>query len=110
MKDTVASAAREVHDSVQSRASDFEQSWRETSDEVRKGLDWSSGADAASDWSHSSTGAELGAVVPVYRRNRKNWRLKRAAVPQWYKARNQVRSRALSGAARVARQKVGQGH
>ena len=34
---------------------------------------------------------------------RKNWRLKRGAVPQWYKARSGVRTKAQSGAARVAR-------
>ena len=36
-------------------------------------------------------------------RARKNWRLKRSALPHWYKARQGVRTRALSGAARVAR-------
>lgn len=43
------------------------------------------------------------AVPPSYQPARKNWRLKRGAVPQWYKARNGVRTKALSGAARVAR-------
>jgi sec-independent protein translocase protein TatB len=41
--------------------------------------------------------------VPEYRHPRKNWRLKQGATPQWYKARNGVRTKALSGAARVAR-------
>ena len=36
-------------------------------------------------------------------RPRKNWRLKRGATPQWYKQKSGVRTRALSGAARVAR-------
>ena len=31
------------------------------------------------------------------------WRAKIGATPNWYKARNGVRTRALSGAARVAR-------
>ena len=35
--------------------------------------------------------------------NLKTWRLKRGATPQWYKQRNGVRAKALSGAARVAR-------
>jgi sec-independent protein translocase protein TatB len=43
------------------------------------------------------------AILPSYQPPRKNWRLKRGAVPQWYKARNGVRTKALSGAARVAR-------
>ncbi len=34
---------------------------------------------------------------------KKNWRLKRAAVPQWYRQRAGVRAHAQSGAARVAR-------
>jgi len=40
---------------------------------------------------------------PEYKHPKKNWRLKRGATPQWYKQRNGVRSRAQSGAARVAR-------
>jgi sec-independent protein translocase protein TatB len=39
----------------------------------------------------------------AYQPPRKNWRLKRGATPQWYKQRNGVRTKALSGAARVAR-------
>ena len=41
--------------------------------------------------------------LPQYRHPKKNWRLKRGATPQWYKQRNGVRTKALSGAARVAR-------
>ncbi len=40
---------------------------------------------------------------PEYKHPGKNWRLKRSAVPQWYKSRQGVRTKALSGAARVAR-------
>ena len=42
-------------------------------------------------------------VVPAYRNPGKNWRLKRGAMPQWYKSRAGVRTKAQSGAARVAR-------
>jgi sec-independent protein translocase protein TatB len=41
--------------------------------------------------------------VPQYRHPKKNWRLKRGAMPQWYKQRNGIRAKAQSGAARVAR-------
>ena len=41
--------------------------------------------------------------APAYKVPKKNWRLKRAAVPAWYKQRNGVRMHAQSGAARVAR-------
>ena len=40
---------------------------------------------------------------PEYRNPKKKWRLKRGAMPQWYKQRHGVRTRAQSGAARVAR-------
>ena len=46
---------------------------------------------------------ELPTPVPEYRRPKKNWRLKRGSTPQWYKQKNGVRTKALSGAARVAR-------
>ena len=44
-----------------------------------------------------------------YKPPKKNWRLKRAAVPAWYKQRNGVRTHAQSGAARVARFRPRQG-
>ena len=40
---------------------------------------------------------------PVYRHPKKNWRLKRGAMPQWYKQRHGIKAKAQSGAARVAR-------
>ena len=40
---------------------------------------------------------------PSYKHPKKNWRLKRGAMPQWYKQRHGVRHKAQSGAARVAR-------
>ena len=40
---------------------------------------------------------------PQYRHPKKNWRLKRGAMPQWYKQRHGIRGKAQSGAARVAR-------
>jgi sec-independent protein translocase protein TatB len=43
------------------------------------------------------------AAAPAYRHPKKNWRLKRGAMPQWYKQKNGIRARAQSGAARVAR-------
>ncbi len=42
-------------------------------------------------------------TVPHYKHPGKNWRLKAGSTPQWYKARNGIRTKALSGAARVAR-------
>ena len=87
MKETVETAARDVEQSVQTATSDFENDWAETT----AGL------------GNESTSTSLQTPVPEYKHPGKNWRLKRGAVPQWYKARAGVRTRALSGAARVAR-------
>ena len=86
MKETVESAARDVEQSVQTTASEFEKEWSEAT----SGLE-------------SADTPRWEPPAPQYRHPGKNWRLKRGAVPQWYKARNGVRTRALSGAARVAR-------
>ena len=51
----------------------------------------------------SEGAGELTTPVPEYRNPGKNWRLKRGAMPHWYKAQQGIRTRALSGAARVAR-------
>ena len=45
----------------------------------------------------------LPSLSPLYRPPKKKWRLKRTAVPQWYKQRQGIRAKAQSGAARVAR-------
>ncbi len=89
MKDTVESAARDVEQTVHTTASDFEKDWAETT------------AGLGSDSTPSSSTWEP--APPQYKHPGKNWRLKRGAVPQWYKARAGVRTKALSGAARVAR-------
>ena len=86
MKDTVEGAARDVENSIQTNASDFEKSWTETT------------GDSSS--SSSLPGME---IFPEYRHPKKKWRLKTGATPQWYKARSGMRTRTQSGAARVAR-------
>lgn len=86
MKESVESAARDVEQSVRTGAADFEKQW----------------SDAVSD-TPSQPLVEPPPTYPEYRNPKKKWRLKRGATPQWYKARNGVRTRALSGAARVAR-------
>lgn len=81
MRETVEGAARDVENSIQTQAADFEKSWSEATEQA---LD--------------ST-----PLYPQYRHPGKNFRLKQGAVPQWYKARAGVRTKAQSGAARVAR-------
>ena len=86
MKETMESTAREVESSVQTAASDFEKDWADTT------------ACLSSD-----PYVPLAPPPPSYQNPGKKWRLKRGATPQWYKARQGVRTKAQSGAARVAR-------
>jgi sec-independent protein translocase protein TatB len=85
MKDTVEGAARDVQQSIQTSASEFEKDWAQATSLAGEGYGTAS------------------AVVPAYKHPGKNWRVKKGATPQWYKARSGVRTKALSGAARVAR-------
>lgn len=84
MKDSVQTAARDVEQSIHSGASDFDKQFADLG-----GM--------------ASTLDEPLASYPAYRHPRKKWRLKQGATPSWYKARNGVRTKAQSGAARVAR-------
>jgi len=93
MKETVETAARDVGQSVQNSAADLEKSWADAT------------AEASASEGHDSAVAELSLPqdAPQYRHPNKNWRLKQGATPRWYKARAGIRTKALSGAARVAR-------
>lgn len=86
MKETVENAARDVESSVRTSTSDFEKQWSE-----------------AINAPEAQPLAEPPPGFPEYRNPKKKWRLKQGATPQWYKARNGIRTKALSGAARVAR-------
>ena len=88
VKDEVEGAAREVQSSIQSGASDFEKQWSQATEDLSSGTTPSQGAPE---------------VFPEYKHPNKKWRLKRGALPHWYKARSGVRTKAMSGAARVAR-------
>ncbi len=81
MRETVEGAARDVENTIQTQASDFEKSWSDATDAA----------------------LPLAPEPLAYKHPGKNWRLKQGATPNWYKARNGVRTKALSGAARVAR-------
>ena len=86
VKETVENAARDVENSIQTSAADFEKTWTETTD-------------VASQASLSEATPE----APAYKHPGKKWRVKQGATPRWYKVRSGVRTNALSGAARVAR-------
>ena len=87
MKETMEGAARDVENSIQTHTSDFEKSWSE----------------ATADNSSSSSSLAGMEIFPEYKHPKKKWRLKTGATPQWYKARVGTRTKAQSGAARVAR-------
>jgi sec-independent protein translocase protein TatB len=84
-------AARDVGRSVREEVDGAREAFDGTLAEARSGLDG------------TGTTVPYTPPPPVYTRPNKKWRLKRSAVPQWYKQRQGVRTRALSGAARVAR-------
>ena len=85
MKEPVESAARDVETTVHTASPDFEKDWQSAT----AGLDTVSYTPEV--------------VYPEYALPKKKWRIKQGAAPQWYKARHGIRSKALSGAARVAR-------
>ena len=84
MKETVEGAARDVESSIHTTAADFEKQWEDATGTAQSAL-------------------AAPPAYPEYKRPKKNWRLKQGAMPQWYKARAGLRTRALSGAARVAK-------
>ncbi len=96
MKTQFEDAARDVESSVS-------QQMNEASTSFEK--DWASIGSSLNADSTSSTPAyePLAPPPPEYRHPRKKWRLKRGATPQWYKQRQGIRTKAQSGAARVAR-------
>jgi sec-independent protein translocase protein TatB len=96
MKESMEGAAREVEGSLQTTTADFEKSWSEAT----AGLEDSSTASLNPGTDAYSIGSP---VYPEYRHPKKNFRLKQKAVPQWFKSRTGTRTRAQSGAARVAR-------
>lgn len=93
MKETMEGAARDVESSVQSTANAFEKQVGQLSSDVY----------------YNPEEPPPGSIsivetpVPEYRNPKKKWRTKQGAMPNWYKARTGVRTKALSGAARVAR-------
>jgi sec-independent protein translocase protein TatB len=91
MKESVETAARDVESSIRTGANEFERQWSE-----------------ATNVEQPAVAGELAApqepvAYPEYRHPKKKWRIKQGATPNWYKARNGIRTKALSGAARVAR-------
>ena len=96
MKTEFEDAARNVEREVAQAGSALHSEWQSAT----AGL--TDGGDAAATAPDGSAQNSL-LPPPSYRHPKKNWRLKRGAMPQWYKQRHGIRGKAQSGAARVAR-------
>ncbi len=92
MKDTYTDAARDVEQTL-------------TSEIQQAGAAFNGAGDWGMNAELSYDGHDNGYMPPPpsYKHPKKNWRLKRGAMPQWYKQRHGIRGKAQSGAARVAR-------
>jgi sec-independent protein translocase protein TatB len=99
MRTQFEDAARNVQDTVRSEVSSVSNSFENDWKAATGGL----GSNSDSDGMGGSGYTPLEAPPPSYRHPKKNWRLKRGATPQWYKQRQGIRTKAQSGAARVAR-------
>jgi sec-independent protein translocase protein TatB len=96
MKTQFEDAARDVQSTVQTEVNQASAAFDKEWSEATAGLN----PDAAvTDTSYEP----VQPPPPQYRHPKKNWRLKRGAMPQWYKQRQGIRAKAQSGAARVAR-------
>ena len=102
MKESVETAVHDVEKSVHTASSDFEKDWREATDfESAYNSGSTTPSTQASDFSSFDSASST--ITPAYKNPGKNFRLKRGAVPRWYKARAGVRTHVQSGAARMAR-------
>jgi len=113
VSDVKAEVNRSIElDELKKMKTDFEDAARNVQQTVNQEMNEATSSlesqwkDAQASYSGEALGAPHEALAPPppsYRHPKKNWRLKRGATPQWYKQRHGVRSKAQSGAARVAR-------
>ena len=88
-EDAARSAGQAVNNEIHQTTSSLQASWNDAT---------------ATGWPANSGQHEGWAPAPPsYKHPKKKWRLKRGAMPQWYKQRHGIRGKAQSGAARVAR-------
>jgi sec-independent protein translocase protein TatB len=95
MKSQFETAARDVEQTVSREVSGAQQSLGSAFNDMQGAIAGNSSGDAAaSTWQPPP---------PQYKRPNKHWRVKRSALPRWYKQRAGLRGQVQSGAARVAR-------
>ena len=87
-EDAARNVEQTVSNEIHQTTSEFDKTWADATSGLGPG---------------SGQHTELQPPPLEYRHPKKKWRLKRGAMPQWYKQRNGIRAKAQSGAARVAR-------
>lgn len=97
-EDAARDAQNTMNTELQSARSDFDQTWGDANAALDDG-----GATPEQALATDHASLYSPAPPPPGTKPRKNWRLKRGAVPTWYKQREGVRRHTQSGAARVAR-------
>ena len=95
MKAQFETAARDVEQTVSREVNDAQQSVGSAFNDMQNAISGNPSGDSA--------GAIWQPPPPQYKRPNKHWRLKRSALPRWYKQRTGLRGQVQSGAARVAR-------
>ena len=95
MKAQFETAARDVEQTVSREVNDAQQAVGSAFNDMQGATSSNSSGDSA--------GALWQPPPPQYKRPNKHWRLKRSALPRWYKQRSGLRGQVQSGAARVAR-------
>jgi sec-independent protein translocase protein TatB len=103
MKTQFEEAARNVESSVRDEVNAASAALKGGWDQANQALQDAGNPPAAIADGSSAATDPWAPPPPVYVRPRKNWRLKRGTTPQWYKQKSGVRTKAQSGAARVAR-------
>ena len=107
MKSQFETAARDVEQSVQQEVTaanaSISNTWEGLGSDTGSSPAQHTGPDGAAQDGHDWANQSLHTPIPAYSHPKKKWRLKRSAMPNWYKQRQGVRTRAQSGAARVAR-------
>lgn len=92
---------------VQSAAQSFENTVHSHLDDAGKAFNDPYGTNDSFDSPTPHDAFQYGASTSTSVRKRKNWRVRQTAAPLWYRKASRTRSRVQSGAARVARYRVG---
>jgi sec-independent protein translocase protein TatB len=99
MRSQFETAARDVEQTVHNEIHGAGNAFDQQVNDLTAGLGDGLGGSVSDEYA----GLSSMPATPAYKHPGKRWRLKRSAVPRWYKQRAGVRGHVQSGAARVAR-------